>query len=136
MTDRFKFRIWHDTQGMIYPDGTFIRVSQDKVMKLDPCIEEPRYFIMPLQDYDIMQCTGLKDVEGKLIYEGDLVRLLNESNHTKKEYWNPEYIVEHDGWSFSLKHVGGGKSIDCASFNLRHFNQGKIIGNIYETVQE
>lgn len=119
-TDRFKFRIWHDAQGMIYPDGTFIRVSQDKIMKLDPSIEEPRYFIIPLEDYDLMQCTGLKDVSGNLIYESDLLIMSKHSDGRPcKVTWD----------------VG---CYCCFPFGTLEsaLPYCKIIGNIYETIQE
>lgn len=116
-TDRFKFRIWHDQQGMIYPDGIFIRVSQDKIMKLDPTIEEPRYFIMPLQDYDLMQCTGLKDVEGNLIYEGDLIDCGGFNRSIRWE--NGRFVAVHIDEDY----------VDCLEYNMKTI---KVIGNIYE----
>lgn len=118
--DRFKFRIWNGEQ-MVSPD--YITRDGYAHWKEDS---------IPNSSNKLMQCTGLKDIEGNLVYEGDLVRLMNESVHTKEEYWYPEYIITHDGWSFVLEYKGGGKSISSPEFNLKHRYQGKIIGNIYE----
>lgn len=63
---------------------------------------------------------GLYDRDGKRLHLGDRVRYNLEGRHTKREYWNPEYIIIWDAPCFRLKHVGGGKPGDNAAFILRY----------------
>ena len=89
--------------------------------------EPPRYL------WKRMQFTGLYDCEGKEIWESDLVKILNERSITKKEYWYPVYQIVNEGWSFKMKWISGGKSIDTPEFYIKHWpEQIKIIGNLYE----
>lgn len=100
MQDRFKFRCWHKIYKKIYdvysitPFGVVITslAVSDKKTHFEDCI--------------IMQCTGLKDHTGKLIYEGDIVKLSYNggqftlfgdkfSNNPEPDYFLVEYS---DDW--------------------------------------
>lgn len=64
--------------------------------------------------------TGCYDLRGIQILRGDHVVYHNTHPRTKKEYWEPEYIVVFDPPSFTLKHVGGGKDVGSHLFHLKY----------------
>ena len=64
-------------------------------------------------------CTGCRDMNGDLIYEGDHVRYNLQGDSTKQQYWNPEYEVIWRAPEFTLKHIGGGKDSGSYDFKLR-----------------
>jgi uncharacterized phage protein (TIGR01671 family) len=63
MNDRFKFRVW---------DKVFNHYWTDEEIK-----ENAAWLLFPdndnINDVEIEQCTGLRDNNGKLVFEGDVV---------------------------------------------------------------
>ena len=134
MNDRFKFRVWSNKHKMYVEDNCYpiggdysLSMTQHGYVEVIGLGDYQDYsddihswgVVKNLEDYIgdciIEQCTGLKDKNGRLIYENDIVREISK----KEPEWE-EYVIKVE--------------YKCCGFNLYRDEDYdfEVIGNIHE----
>ncbi len=109
-----KFRAWDNNKMKNVPLEWIRRTNDGELSFTDGQIDHGEY--LNINKVILMQYTGLKDKNGKEIYEGDIIKFENA-------FGIKEYVIKdmRDFWiNVAYEHLGGSK------------NCNEIIGNIYE----
>jgi uncharacterized phage protein (TIGR01671 family) len=131
MNRQIKFRVWNKPAKCFIQDINN-EIATFTLLTLSDYLKE--YSISNIDHLIFQQYTGLNDLTGKEIYEGDLVELHTDSNDHAigiKEnhcglyeiYWDRKYKLKEIKPNWFLEVKNG----DCANFNIM-----KVVGNVFE----
>lgn len=131
---RFKFRAWNkEDKIMVYDNEDKSAMFWDGVCCSDIKIVNKR--LEQKDTYIWQQCTGIKDIDKQLIYEGDIcaVTYCNSDGEPYDNVLIREVKWKNSGYRLCENYSGTELS---SSLTTKDIFSVKVIGNIYEGVKD
>lgn len=128
MSREIKFRAWREDVVSTEPYGNnsfeqkFIESNIEDIKTREFSSFEEKWFVKACR-VDIMQYIGIKDKNGKEIYEGDIVR--TNSGRLCKVVWFSS--SQYQGWDLTPI-----ETKNPAPTEVGFWNNLEVIGNVYE----
>jgi len=122
---------------MITDEQDFIPciVTNKGIFRLCPYHVEKLYTLIPPHEMELMRCTGLPDINGKLIYQGDIVKYYDYCyNHKVDQVHIGEVVYRENNACLIVERVLiDGKAVkrEYGKSLLQH-QHIEVLGNIYE----
>lgn len=128
---RFMFRIWDKSNLKMYNKAIVGNFPETVPMVL---VEANWVHIEP-KVCEVMQCTGIKDINKQFIYEGDICEV-TYCNFNGEPYDN--FLIREVKWknsSYRLCENYCGTELS-SSLTTKDIFSVKVIGNIYEGIKD
>ncbi|CAG5735339.1 TPA: hypothetical protein VZA35_001595 [Streptococcus pneumoniae] len=130
-----KFRVWHHELGRLMSvKCMFFQDSEIEEFELNDTLMND-YITAYTDEIELMQSTGLRDKNGKEIFEGDIVRTTRFLGRADEIGGFYEYEKDYVG---VVKVLEGSWVIDTGSVAVRlwsEIDESEVLGNIYENLE-
>ena len=83
-------------------------------------------------EFDLMQCTGLKDKNGVEIYEGDIVKMADQYSVSYDSFWVGKVVYDAPMFAVIVSKYGEELFLMPSIGTFDCTKQYEVIGNIYE----
>lgn len=123
MNDRFKFRVWNKARQCFMTEKKIFICGNGELVLIDEALN--RTWVKDNPNYKVSFCTGLKDKNGKLIFEGDVVSI--DDGELKGIAQKHDKFDEYYG-CIEIKLICKHTTI----YKPTVFAESEVIGNIYE----